>query len=138
MKRIFVVLLALVAVGSIAACSSSPTMTNTQTQTQSGGSTTINLSAQNLLFNLSTITVPHGATITVNFQNNDAGIQHNFSVYQSGSASTGNATGPIFVGKLISGVSSTTYTFTAPSTPGTYFFRCDVHPTMMTGTFIVS
>ena len=38
MKRIFVVLLALVAVGSIAACSSSPTMTNTQTQTQSGGS----------------------------------------------------------------------------------------------------
>jgi len=33
---------------------------------------------------------------------------------------------------------TTTYTFTAPSTPGTYFFRCDVHPETMTGQFIVT
>jgi len=126
-------MLALFAVGGIISCSSS-----SSTPTQTGGSTTINLTAQNLLFNMSTITVPHGATITVNFQNNDSGIQHNFAIYQSGSASSGTATGPIFVGQLITGVSSVTYTFTAPSTPGTYFFRCDVHPTMMTGSFIVT
>ncbi len=29
------------------------------------------------------------------------------------------------------------YTFTAHSQPGTYFFRCDVHFTMMTGQFVV-
>lgn len=37
----------------------------------------------------------------------------------------------------MTGPATTTYTFTAPSTPGTYFFRCDVHPTVMTGQFIV-
>ena len=28
--------------------------------------------------------------------------------------------------------------FTAPSTPGRYFFRCDVHPTLMTGFLVVN
>ena len=105
-------------------------------QEQSGGgggaSTTIALSAQNIAFNLSTITVPAGAQITINFQNNDAGIPHNFAVYDTSAASH-----TIFKGDIITGVSSTTYTFTAPSTPGTYFFRCDVHPNQMYGDFIV-
>ncbi|MDQ4076493.1 MAG: hypothetical protein M3220_09635 [Chloroflexota bacterium] len=30
-----------------------------------------------------------------------------------------------------------TYEFDAPSEPGTYYFQCDVHPTTMTGDFIV-
>jgi plastocyanin len=34
------------------------------------------------------------------------------------------------------GVAKTIYTFTAPTQPGAYFFRCDIH-TYMTGTFIV-
>jgi plastocyanin len=38
----------------------------------------------------------------------------------------------------VTGPTTTTYTFTAPSTPGSYFFRCDVHPTQMTGTFVVT
>jgi plastocyanin len=29
------------------------------------------------------------------------------------------------------------YTFTAPEEPGTYHYHCDVHPTVMTGDFIV-
>jgi plastocyanin len=81
---------------------------------------------------MNTITVPAGKSITVNFDNQDSGIPHNFAVYTNSSA-----TSPIFVGDNITGPARITYTFTAPSTPGTYFFRCDVHPTQMTGAFIV-
>ncbi len=94
---------------------------------------TINLIAQNIAFNLSTITVPAGAQVTVNFNNMDAQVPHNFAVYTNSSATT-----PIFVGQIITGPDTTTYHFTAPTTPGNYFFRCDVHPTIMTGTFIVT
>jgi plastocyanin len=100
----------------------------------SGGGQTavIYLKAQNIAFNLSTITVPASAQVTVHFTNEDAGIPHNFAVYKTAAAQE-----IIFQGKVISGVSSTTYNFTAPTTPGSYYFRCDVHPTLMTGTFIV-
>jgi plastocyanin len=41
------------------------------------------------------------------------------------------------VGDVITGPKKITYTFDAPEKPGTYFFRCDIHPTTMTGQFIV-
>ncbi len=80
-----------------------------------------------------TITVQAGALVTVNFNNMDAGVLHNVAVYTDSSAAT-----PIFQGATVTGPTTTTYTFTAPATPGTYFFRCDVHPTTMTGTFVVT
>ncbi len=105
---------------------------------QTGGNTTgntsgaIELTAQNIAFDKSTITVKAGQQVTINFHNQDGGIPHNFAVYTDSSASTS-----IFKGNIITGVADTTYTFTAPSTPGTYFFRCDVHPTQMTGSLVV-
>jgi len=96
------------------------------------GGVTVNLTAQNMAFDMSTITVPIGAKVTINFNNKDNGIPHNFAVYTDSSAATS-----IFKGSNITGVASTTYTFTAPTTAGTYFFRCDVHPTSMTGKFVV-
>ena len=86
------------------------------------------LTAQNIAFDKSSITVQAGAQVTINFTNNDSGIPHNFSVYTDSSA-----TQSIFTGKIITGPATTVYTFTAPTTPGNYFFRCDVHPTIMTG-----
>ena len=109
-----------------------PTPTPTPTTTPAGQGVTIDLVAKNIAFDKSTITVPAGADVTVNFDNQDSGIPHNFAVYTDSTAKTS-----IFVGQIISGPKTTTYTFTAPGTPGTYFFRCDVHPTQMTGTFIV-
>lgn len=97
------------------------------------GSTTISLIAKNIAFDKKTITVPAGANVVVNFDNQDAGVPHNFAAYTDSSAS--NA---IFIGQIINGPKTTTYTFTAPSKPGTYFFRCDVHPTTMTGQLIVT
>jgi plastocyanin len=97
-----------------------------------GGTATVDLAAANLAFNASTIMVPAGAEVTVNFDNMDDGILHNVAVYTDSSA-----TEEIFVGETITGPAETTYTFTAPEEPGTYFFRCDVHPQQMTGDFIV-
>ena len=136
----FLTLIALAALALIAGCSSSsqttttsPAPTTTQPATSAtASSVTVDLVAQNIAFNLSTITVPAGAKVAVNFNNMDGQVPHNFSVYTNSSATTS-----IFVGTIITGPGKTTYTFTAPTTPGAYFFRCDVHPTQMTGSFIV-
>jgi plastocyanin len=92
---------------------------------------TIDLTAQNIAFDTRTITVPSGSRVTINFNNKDSGVPHNFAVYTDSSATT-----VIFRGKIITGPATTTYTFDAPTAPKTYFFRCDIHPTQMNGRFI--
>ncbi len=109
------------------------TLTITTTTSPSGNTVVINLQAKDFAFNKSTITVPAGATVIVHFYNEDSGTYHNFAVYTNSAATT-----PIFKGDLIQGVSMITYTFTAPTAPGNYWFRCDVHPTIMYGTFTVT
>jgi plastocyanin len=106
-----------------------PTTTNPPT----GGAVTVDLIAKNIAFDTSTITVPACSAVTVNFDNQDAGIPHNFAVYTNSGATT-----TIFQGAIITGPKTTTYTFTAPCTPGDYYFRCDVHPSIMYGTFKVT
>ena len=98
-----------------------------------GGEVTVRLVAKNIAFDKSQITVPAGAQVTMQFDNQDAGVPHNFALYTDSHATT-----RIFVGDFITGPKMVTYTFTAPSTPGNYFFRCDVHPETMTGTFMVT
>jgi plastocyanin len=116
---------------------SAPTATRTAAATATSGGAAgtaqLTLTAKNIAFDQSTLTAPHGSTVTLTFVNNDAGVPHNFALYTDSSASTS-----IFKGAIVTGVTTTTYTFTAPSTPGTYFFRCDVHPETMTGTFVVT
>ena len=123
----------------MAACSSGPGPTTSSTSTKpSGGPTTsgppvtVNLIAKDLAFDQKTIVVPPGASVTINFTNKDPGIMHNFALYNDSTAKTS-----IFVGKLVTGPGTAVYTFTAPAKVGDYFFRCDVHPTQMTGTFVV-
>lgn len=91
---------------------------------------TISLVAQNFAFDKTTITVSPGANVTINFNNRDS-VPHNFAAYTNSSVTTS-----IFVGQWVNGPATTTYTFKAPATAGSYFFRCDVHPNM-TGTLIV-
>jgi len=109
------------------------TSVTTAATTPAGLNASVNLTAQNLAFSLSTITVQAGTQVKITFNNMDSGVPHNFAVYTDSSASTSFFKGPIVTGPVI-----TTYTFTAPTTPGTYFFQCDVHPTTMTGQFIVT
>ncbi|MEG3055023.1 MAG: hypothetical protein RQM90_02270 [Methanoculleus sp.] len=100
------------------AATTTPTVTNTTTPAATtttvaaGGTATVDLSAKNIAFDKSTITVPAGADVTVDFDNEDDGIPHNFAVYTDSSA-----TDTIFSGETITGPDTTTYTFTAPSDP---------------------
>jgi plastocyanin len=119
--------------GAKASSSSTPPATSTTISATTPSSVSISLTASNMAFDKSTITVRAGASVTINFSNQDSGVPHNFAVYTNSSATTS-----IFVGTRVTGVTSTTYTFTAPTTPGNYFFRCDVHPTIMNGTFVVT
>jgi len=88
----------------------------------------IPLEAKNIAFDTNELTAPSGGQVTIHFSNQDPQTPHNFSIYTDESA-----TAPIFQGANITGPASTDYTFAAPE-PGDYFFRCDVHPTIMTGT----
>jgi plastocyanin len=107
--------------------------TTTPTPGPTTGGDTITVTAAGMAFDTSTITVSAGAKVTITFVNNDGGVPHNIAFYTSPSATT-----VIYKGARTTGVSTVTYTFDAPTTPGTYFFRCDVHPSTMTGEFIVT
>ena len=124
LTRLLVIALATVLLLTLVACSPSPSPSP-------DGDVTINLTASGTAFDESSITVPAGAMVAIVFDNKDT-ILHNFALYETSAAANS-----IFVGELISN-KKITYTFTAPITPGTYFFRCDVHPFSMTGEFIVT
>lgn len=125
-------------VAALTACTSASYSTpapdiSTPPPTAPGGqAVTVNISAQNIAFDKSNITVPAGANVTLIFDNKDS-VPHNVAIY-----TTPAATEVIFKGEIITGPKTITYNFTAPTTPGDYFFRCDVHPAVMTGTFTVT
>ena len=99
---------------------------------------TFGLEARNMAFNITSVTVPAGADVTVGFHNGEipgssqvTGIAHNFAVYDSPAAAT-----TIFAGDVITGGGDAVYRFTAPAVAGTYFFRDDTN-TSINGSLIV-
>jgi plastocyanin len=97
------------------------------------GATQLELVAANLAFDKSSLSAPAGKPVSVILDNQDASVPHNSSLY----ADRGY-TQSVFTGELDNGPATKTYTFDAPSTPGAYFFRCDVHPDTMTGQFTIN
>ena len=71
-------------------------------------------------------------TLTVNVTNEDAGIQHNFSIYDSFFEKKTYFKSP----KLLGPASETLNVSGLP--PGHYYFQCDVHGPAMSGAFIVA
>jgi plastocyanin len=89
------------------------------------------ISAASLAFDTDTLAGPAGNQFTIVFHNDDAGVPHNVSIYQDSSAVVA-----LFVGETVTGPAMAEYPVNALDA-GTYFFRCDVHPSTMTGTFVV-
>ncbi|HEY7668462.1 MAG TPA: cupredoxin domain-containing protein [Actinomycetota bacterium] len=77
--------------------------------------------------------VPSGEPVSIEFDNQDAGIQHNVVVFdgEDDSAPT------LAEGTIITGVAKETVSL-EPLQPGSYFFHCAVHPSTMTGTIEAS
>ena len=73
------------------------------------------------------MTVPAGVELTIDFQNPDTGVQHNWALYDPADGAE------IFKGPIITGPGNATYTVPALEA-GTYDYVCDIHPQTMTGT----
>ena len=85
----------------------------------------------NSVFDTDCLAAPAGKPFTIVFDNQDPSIPHNLSIYTDeecdhvavhGGHRDRSRRGHVHVDALEA---------------GTYFFRCDVHPTTMTGTFVV-
>jgi plastocyanin len=93
----------------------------------------VTLVAQNIAFDTRQITVQSGGRVRIRLDNRDA-VQHNVAVYVSSTSTTPASPGS--VGLTFTGPAMDDTVFDTPAA-GSYFFRCDVHPTTMTGTFTV-
>ncbi len=93
----------------------------------------LRLTAEGMAFDRDEISVPAGSPVEMTFENRDAGILHNFALYRNASA-----TETLFKGRVNEGPGTVIYSFTAPPETGRFFFRCDVHPQMMTGAFVTT
>src|SRR3990170_1037945 len=71
-------------------------------------------------FDTQSLTVPADTPLTVEFDNPDAGVQHNFAIYTSSDLATA-----LFEGERITGPAKATYQV-PPIPEGTYHFVCDV------------
>ena len=118
---------------SATATTAPPVTVPTATPPATGPAVPLTLTAENLSFDKATLTAPAGSTVAMTFVNRDTGMPHNFALYTDATAAT-----KIFAGEVVTGPATVTYTFTVPSSPGKYFFRCDAHPALMTGTFVVT
>lgn len=93
--------------------------------------TALTVTAKDIHYSTGCLAAPAGKPFTITFRNQDSGVPHNVAIYTSSSA-----TKVLFRGQIAAGV--TTVTYHVPALPaGTYYFRCDVHPTAMHGTFVV-
>jgi nitrite reductase (NO-forming) len=113
-----------------APATASPTTAEAPTCTPNG--TTLRIASTDNVFDHDCLAAPAGEPFTIKFDNADAAIPHNVAIYTDQAAAEA-----LFVGDLITGPESVTYDVDAID-DGTYFFRCDVHPTTMTGTFVVN
>lgn len=111
---------------ALAACSSAaptPAGPTAAPSASAGAGDAPTVVARDLRFDTTELEVPAGEAFSLVLDNQEA-PPHNIAIYADASASR-----PLFVGEIFSGPASRTYTVPALA-PGSYLFRCDVHPDM--------
>ncbi|MFN2545532.1 MAG: cupredoxin domain-containing protein [Actinomycetota bacterium] len=114
----------------LAACGGSSGGTDHHATCKPAG-TRLHVEAQGFKFDTDCLAAPADEAFTIELDNHDSGVPHNVDIMTSADGDT------VFKGDVIDGVKTVTYHVKAMK-PGTYRFRCDVHPSTMQGTFIVS
>ncbi|MGZ3587837.1 MAG: cupredoxin domain-containing protein [Candidatus Limnocylindrales bacterium] len=92
-----------------------------------GTATTVTITANGLKFEPQQVTVAAGQALTIHFDNQDS-VQHDIAIFAGADANAPL----VFRGQVFAGPKAVDYSVPA-LTAGSYFFHCDVHPTM-TGT----
>jgi plastocyanin len=92
----------------------------------------LSIVAQNLQFDTDCLAAPAGEPFSIEFTNEDA-LPHNVSIFTDQSA-----TQALFQEPAFPGPETVTYEPEPFEEEGNFFFRCDIHPTTMTGTFVVA
>jgi cytochrome c oxidase subunit II len=91
----------------------------------------LQLTAHNISWNTNCLAVTPGSPFKITISNQDAGIDHNFAIYDSPSR-----TKQLFATPKFAGVA--TQSFDIPQLPpGSYYFQCNVHGPAMSGVFKV-
>lgn len=90
------------------------------------------VTAQNVSFNVTELTIAADEATTLTFENNDTSA-HNISIYDSKAQASGGEA--LFEGEIIDGGSSVGYEIEALE-PGQYYFQCDLHPAMNGSVFV--
>jgi plastocyanin len=83
----------------------------------------LRISAKDLAFSTNALSAPANQPFQIAFDNQE-GAPHNVAIYRDSSASQ-----KVFGSDPLSGPAMVTYAVPALA-PGTYFFRCDIHPDM--------
>lgn len=99
--------------------------------TSAGAPVAIKASGSVLKFDTDKLTAAAGS-VTIAFDNQDAGIPHNISVHEGGDAKGKT------LGKTDLEAGPIKQELKLDLTAGSYFFQCDVHPATMKGTLTVS
>ena len=81
-------------------------------------------------FDRSELTIGADTDVTITADNTDEGVPHNFSVYTDDSATDNLGMTEICNAPCVD-------TVTLNLAAGDYFFRCEVHPSIMIGKLIV-
>ena len=85
--------------------------------------------AENIAFDPKQFTAAANVPLTITLDNRDAGVAHDIIVYNPDGSEAAET-------PVISGPATTSTTFT-PTAPGTYRFKCSVHPQQMFGAISV-
>ena len=89
-----------------------------------GAPASASISAAALAFNTASLSFPADTPVALSFDNQEAGVLHNVAIYRDEAYAD-----PVFQGETVTGPTTVTYDV-PPLAAATYYFKCDVHPTM--------